>query len=246
MELQTISASKIKTYRTCAKKYYYTYKLAYKDRPEQEKNIGALYGTALHEAIEQRYRTGANPVFVFDAEMNRIHEEWSTKGYIIRGEEWLSKFLKDGRKILKEFDWNRFNPLELEYSFVLPFPNTSNPIVYIEGVIDHIDVAEFIADHKSQSKLPPLDTINNDAQFIIYTWAYKELYGVMPNAVYWNNLRTNELIPIDVYTAYDKKLIRLQEDIEAMLNATHFARINLDQKVCKRECSFYELCFGES
>lgn len=241
--IQTISASRIKTYRICARKYYYSYILDKNDRPEQDKNIGALLGTALHTAIERRYRNNEDPIMVFQRTMDETLTEWESKGHTILGEQWYTKSLKEGKKMLEAMNWDAFHPTELEFHFNFPFPTAENPIVMLNGYIDLIDPLGYVVDHKSQRKLPTQDQLNHDSQLLIYAWAYKQLYGILPAKVYWNDLRTSKLIEVDVLTDFDTKLSQLTLDIIAMTNNLYFARKQLDS-VCTRECSFYTLCYG--
>lgn len=243
MTLQTISASRIKTYKTCARQYQYKYALHKDDRPEQDKNIGALLGTSLHKAIESRYSNDSNAIQVFQDTMKTTYEEWEAAGYTIRGEEWYTRSLKDGRAILNGFDWDYWQPIALELNFTLPFPNEHTPIVLINGIIDMVDKREYVVDWKSQRKMPAQDQLDNDPQFIIYAWAYRQINGRLPKKLYWKQLRTDKLTEIDVLTGFDEKLQQLSLDIEAMLGNTHYQRRMLDS-VCKTECSFYDLCFG--
>lgn len=241
--LQTVSASKIKTYRTCSKKYEYTYI----NKPEvlvhtESKNIGALLGSSLHRAIEMKYKENADPLTTFTTFLDKTYAEWETAEYIILGEEWLSKSVKTGREILRDFDWDVFQPIDLERHFTLPFPSADNPICNMTGIIDLIDARGWVVDHKSQKETPTQEQLDNDAQFIIYYWAHNEMFNEYPARVIWNNLRTGTLIDIDIATNYNDKLQQLTSDIQTMLTNTAYARKLLD-RTCLRECNFYRLCW---
>lgn len=242
--LPTISASKINVYRTCAKQYYYKYILPYNSRPQDDKNVAALLGTALHRAIELKYREGKNPSLVFQDVMNDTITEWENKHYKINAAGYYSTALKVGKDIIKSFDWNRFDPIELEYAFTLPFPNPQNPLVNITGYIDLIDRDGIVVDHKSASVAPNQDELNHNPQFILYAWAYEQLYGTRPTGIIWNHLRTARLYEANIYERYEDKIAQLTNDIIAMLENEHHARRKID-KVCKSECSFFTLCYGE-
>lgn len=245
-QLPTVSASKIKTYRTCHKQFYYKYVLPKGDRPAEDKNIGALMGLSLHKAIEKKYRAGDNPTQVFQQTMLETLDDWEEEGFKINGIEWFSKSLKDGKDILREFDWNRFHPIELEMEFLLPFPNAKAPIALVNGYIDMVskdDMGYDVIDHKSQRKIPTQDQLNHDSQFILYAWAARELYGNLPRATIWNDLRNNRLIVVDVITDFDFKLGQLVYDIDALIHEDKYPRRQMDN-VCLKECSFYQNCYG--
>ncbi len=243
MTLPTISASKIKTYRTCHRQYYYKYVLPKNHRPVEDKNVGALMGLSLHKAIERKYRAGDNPIQVFQQTMLETLDQWEEGNVKVKGVEWFSKSLKDGKTILTEFDWQRFDPVDLEQEFTLHFPTATNAIALINGYIDIPTTNGWVDDHKSQRRQPPQDQLNHDSQFIIYAWAYREIYGNLPTATIWNHLRTNKLVVVDALTDFDFKLEQLTYDITALINEDQYPRRQMDN-VCVNECSFYSLCYG--
>ncbi len=242
MTLPIISASKVKTFRTCSKQFYYKYVVPKADRPEDAKNIGALLGTSLHKAIEKYYR-GENPIQVFQNTMLTTLDMWEDKGYKVNGAEWFSKSLKDGKEILNTFGWGLFDPVDLELEFMLPFPDAQHPIAIVNGYIDMTTTDKRVVDHKSQRRVPNQDQLNHDPQFILYAWAYREMYGSLPTATIWNDLRNNKQIVVDVLTEFDFKLGQLVYDIDAMIHEDKYPRRLMDN-VCVRECSFYGLCYG--
>lgn len=243
MTLPTISASKIKTYRTCHKQYYYKYIMPKNHRPVEDKNIGALLGLSLHKAIERKYRAGDNPLLIFQDTMLGTLDKWEDDGFIVKGVEWFSKSLKDGKAILKGFDWDYFKPIDLEQEFTLHFPSAKNAIALVNGYIDMTTTDGWVVDHKSQRVMPTQDQLNHESQFVIYAWAYREIYGNLPSRVIWNHLRTNKIVDVDVITNFDFKLDQLVYDIESMINEDHYPRRQMD-RVCTNECSFYTLCYG--
>ncbi len=242
--LPTVSASKIKVYRTCARQYQYKYKVAFADRPEDSKNVAALLGTALHKAIEMRYRENKSPTAIFQQVMGDTLDEWEDKRLQIKARDYFPRAMKVGKEILNAFPWTHFNPLDLEYAFTLPFPNPQNPVVNMTGYIDMLDMSGLVADWKSASVAPIQDELDNDPQFIIYYWAYQQIHDVPPWKVIWYHLRTQKEYEANIAHDYEFKLQRLAEDIEAMLINPLYPRRKLD-KVCRNECSFYELCYGK-
>jgi len=241
--LQRISASKVKTYKTCQKQYYYKYVIPFHNRPDQANNVAALMGTALHKAIELKYKDKANPIVTFQTVMRETIDEWEQKQQPINGMLYYSSLLKTGTDILKKFDWSRFEPIGLEVHFDLPFPSPENPLVMVNGIIDLETMDGTIVDHKSTKTKPKQDELDFDAQFLLYSWAYRQIYQNPPYKVIWNHLRTGELLEVN-QLGYEEKLEQLTHDIEAMLGNKFYARRNLDS-TC-RICSFYKLCYPES
>lgn len=262
-QVPTLSASRIKTAKTCARKYYYRYILPKDKRPKEQKNVYALKGTALHKAIELFYTENKSPKTTFQIVFLETLSQWQDEGFEIVGEDISTKVLKDGKLILDTIQWN-FKPLSLEYQFTLPFPNATNPIVYIEGIIDMINFSEddltvSIIDHKSNSKLPPIEDIAHDAQFILYYWAYYQKHHEYPAHIYWHHLKNGNLYDIPVADSYKQKLQQLEYDIRGILANTlapaqriagnyppedeivFFPRRQLDSE-CK-QCSYFNLCY---
>jgi len=243
--LSTYSASRIKAYKECARLYQHKYITAKHLREEEDKNTASLLGTGLHKAIEAYYRSNARPTAVFQEYMTTTVEQWEEQNLTIRGMEYLSKNIKLGKEILAAFDWNQFNPIALEHNFTLPFPNKDTPIVNINGIIDLLDMSGMVVDFKSAGTLPSPDELNNDIQFIIYYWAYEQLYNVAPWKVIWYHLRTNKQIEINIAADYSLKIQQLTLDIQAMLHhSEYYARKKMDS-FCLKNCSFYELCYGK-
>lgn len=242
--LPVVSASKIKTYRTCARQYKYKYEGIRADRPEDHRNIAALLGTALHKAIEVYYREGISATGTFQRVMVDTLEEWETNNYTVHMMDYYPRAMKVGKDILNTFNWSQFTPIEVEYKFTLPFPNAENPFVNITGVIDLLDASGMIVDHKSATYAPNQNAVNHDPQFILYAWAIQQIQGVLPQRVVWNHLRTARLIDVDVYTNYADKITQLIEDMRGMLINTLYPRKLLDD-TCMKRCSFYTLCYGE-
>lgn len=242
--LPTVSASKIKVYKTCAFQYYLKYRLPFNDRPADDKNVASLLGTALHEAIELYYGKGISATQTFQTVMDETITKWEDDKVKINAAGYYTTAMKIGKEILNNFNWKQFNPIELEYSFTLPFPNPIAPILNMTGYIDLIDRSrKLIVDFKSASHAPAQDELDHDPQFIIYAWAYEQIYNEKPDSIIWYHLRTDKQYEAHVQHNYQDKINKLSEDMLAMLESQRFARRQMDS-VCKTKCSFYELCYG--
>lgn len=240
--LPQISASKLKTWRTCSKKYYYTYvSKPTLEEHREEKNVGALLGSVLHRVIYEYYKDiSINPLALYQEKMFGTLDEWQSANYNIIGEQWFSKQLLLGREILEKLDWTQFSPVALELHFTIPFP-TDAPICKLTGFIDMIS-DDTVIDHKSQKEIESADEMANNAQFLLYRYAYNVLYGHYPRAIIWHDLRTQTCIDTGVQNNYDAKIAQLINDIKTMLQATHYSRIELSD-TCRKRCGFYKLCW---
>lgn len=188
--LPRVSASKLKTYEKCPKMYLANYKSEQKGNL----NIWAVIGTAAHKALEMHYRSQAMilPTFyqrvamAVTADVDGFENGLSVQKNIASG--------------LSEFNPAWYTPLlvadklQLERYFRLPYPNATEPICTIEGYIDMVTTAEQVVDYKTGSEKPSKKYVENDLQFIIYYWAYQQLFGTYPSEVIYHRLRDNKQI----------------------------------------------------
>lgn len=144
-------------------------------------------GSALHKAIEYHYAKPhkGSAQKVFYNYMTRMYDWWHKSGVEFKEYESFGELLKTGKHILETFPWDDYEPIAQELSFELPFSDHTR----IKGYIDMIDSGGFV-DFKS-SKNTPIN-LNTDIQFMLYAWAYYQLYGVWPKDGTWHHLRTNE------------------------------------------------------
>lgn len=235
-DLPTLSASKIIMFKTCPKQFYYRYVEYIPEQP----TVHAMFGTSLHKAIEMKYREGTNPNITFQATLQEEQQKYGNQ--TVRGEEYFSKYFKIFSKAIAELTWD-LQPKELEFRFELPFPNKESPICIINGIIDVVDERGWVVDHKSSKEVPAQLKLDNDPQFIIYYWAYTQIYGKPPDKMFWHHLRTGKFLESNVANEYEFKLQRLTTDIEAMLSNQNYHRITMNKDVCLLYCSYLDRCF---
>lgn len=243
-KLPVVSASKIKMYKTCGRKYYYRYVLPKEERPEDQNNIYALKGTALHAAIEKYYKKGdlQSALATYQETMLETMAKWQDTGIVV-GEDQLPRALKDGKEMLKGISWQSMVPEHIEYRFSLPFPNVESPFVFVDGIIDMITKEGSVIDHKSNAKLPNMQELEHDPQFMIYRWAYKQIYGTYPWKVVWHHLKSGDKIELP-FDNYEENFALLVHDVKEMVQrnfSTPPARRLMDAE-CK-QCMFFKECY---
>lgn len=182
------SASKLNLYRSCRAQYYDRYILR---KPNKVKDTSALFGSALHSAIEYRYMHGIDPYQRYQRYVNTIYSWWLNRGYDIRYSADIGTMLRDGKAILGTFPWNIFNPVALERNFSVPFRH-----VMLNGYIDLIgrdgDWLQ-VVDFKSSKRKPKQNDIDTDIQFHIYAYAARSMYGILPAEVARYHLRDHSV-----------------------------------------------------
>jgi hypothetical protein len=235
--LPDFSASRFNLYKTCPR----LYKMQYIEGLEGNKHVYTVMGSALHHAIEEYYAGKTNFLPVFSNYFNEAIASavGSEKGLV--ASNLIGKASQLGQTILRGLNWDQFVPARIEYGFRLPFP-AENPLVLMRGFIDMITEDGCIIDHKSGSKKPTGPELANNPQLLIYVWAYEQLFGVKPKAVYWHHLRTLELVEAAVMVDYDTKIQKLEESLVHILNDTEFTKIDQGY-FCNRICAHVELCW---
>lgn len=237
--LPEFSASRFNTYKTCARMYYYQYS------EQQPKSVHAytVMGSALHFAIEHFYKTKEQPLTVFSTKFNELSRAAASSVTGIVAGNLISKAHQIGQDILREFDWGKLNPTEIELGFRFEFP-TENPLVIMRGFMDMITEEGYIIDHKSAGKRPTKAELAVNPQLLLYVWAYERMYGKKPVKVYWHHLRTAELIEADVLTDYDTKLQALVDTLRTILADTEYQKQPYGY-FCTNLCSYHDLCWSQ-
>ena len=231
------SASRINTYKTCPRLYYFKYI----EQLEEPKHILTIMGSALHKSIENYYLKGIPAQSTFMKEFyGGVSYAENQLGVV--GKDSPAQVAMLGRSIVDAIDWG-LKPIELEKSFELPFPNKENPVCILRGVIDMILEDGIIIDHKSSKVQPSKKKLSENYQFTLYAWAYRELYGKLPHKVYWHHLRTQQLIEADVTKDFEEKLTNIVNDVKIILEDTQYEKVERNG-FCDHVCHFKDKCWS--
>jgi ATP-dependent exoDNAse (exonuclease V) beta subunit len=222
--VQTLSASKIKLYLECRKRY----KDKYIDKVAEIENTSSLMGKAIHTAIEAHYK-GLNAAKIYHEYMIARYDEMLMADAEFKEYQSFSALLKTGRDIISTFPWSIYTPLAQELDFTIPLDD----ICYLHGFIDMV-TDDGIVDFKSSSRKPK--NLDYDIQFIIYAYAYEHLYNKPATKVYWHHLRTHEQL---VWNVADMDIkVRDLQDICRIIAADTFDDIPEPCRVCKPWCHY--------
>ena len=239
INLPEFSASRFNTYKTCARMFHYQYN----EQLPRSVHAYTVLGSALHSAIEHFYKTKEQPSILFSTKFNELSRAAASSETGIVAGNLVSKAHQIGQDILRQFDWGKLNPVEIELGFRFQFP-AENPLVIMRGFMDMITEEGYIIDHKSAGKRPTKAELATNPQFILYVWAYEQMYGKKPAKVFWNHLRTAELIEADVLTDYDAKLQALVKTLRTILADTEYPKQPYGY-FCTNLCSFHDLCWSK-
>ena len=110
--LLTLSASKLKTFSSCERKFYYEYV----DKRETKRHPAAALGTAVHKTIEKVYLEQVDPITTFlDVFGNELIS------CEIEPNEVKPELTRDGLKMVTLYKYEKRQPVEMEVEFYYPF-----------------------------------------------------------------------------------------------------------------------------
>jgi hypothetical protein len=237
--IPTVSASKLQMFIKCQRQFY----LKYVRELTMKEWTGAIMGSAIHHAISHKLQDpDSKEIPLFLRHYNAAIETIAA----------VDKYRNEtpmrvtGLNIIREMDWERLKPLHdhngafVEREFLLPYPSSYAPKVYVHGIMDLVTEDYILIDHKSSKDLPTLLDVN--IQFTIYHWAFEQLFQRTPKAIYWHHLRTKEMIPYthQGYEHLDKVIDLYLKKQGKQMQA--FKKKKKDQ-FCVRVCAFHDLCW---
>lgn len=232
MALPTLSASKLKTFVGCNKRYQYQYI----ERFPQDKHPAAALGTAVHATIDKVYKQRQDPVSLFIKEFTKeLYDANLNLDPFV-----LARYTADGIAMVGDYNYLDNNPTATEVEFRLKFPNDSQAICTIHGFIDQIYDWGFV-DLKTNKQKPKQEDLNSDLQFILYQWAYKQITGNPAMFSVWHHLRTQERLNAYVLN----KEAFAEKTIEDILTAKQSGEYPKNRAYHCRWCPFKEPCFAE-
>jgi len=224
------SATMLKMFLQCPRKFEYRY---LRKLPE-EKNVWAVTGTSVHTAIQYGHDLKKD-----GAEYNEIVlpviEKFDTTFCELDGYSYgpqSNKLYKESQKMLREYAFDRDPEIQEHY-----FEIDIDGIIFV-GYIDQLYPWGFV-DLKTSRNKPNKVVLDNDPQFIIYSFAYRGFYGKDVDKAYWHHLRTGEDIEANVDTDH---IYRLEELASHIQKQEFFPR---SHSVLCNYCSFKDFCFSD-
>lgn len=228
----TFSASKIKTFIECRNRYYWRY---IKRLPDTM-SLYAILGTSFHKAVERFYTSTDNPYEVYE-------QTWHRERKVAKLPH-DNKLYYDGMDMLDRYPGDNPDrvPTLSEQYFSLSFPNNEAPICQMNGVIDqYYEKKRMVWDLKTAKRKPTVKQLNNDPQFILYSWASERLFGCTPTIV-WYHARTADELVADV--AGPEKLQSVIDTIQEMIRFHENPQPDIVERTCAF-CPYVTQCRGE-
>jgi DNA helicase-2/ATP-dependent DNA helicase PcrA len=176
-----VSFRQVDDYDTCPLKYKYTHIL----RVPLLRDHRVVYGSAIHEAIREYHRRKARRQLVtLEDLVSNFERAWINEGFISREHE--DQRLEEGREVLRQFfkfqEGTGYVPTFVEAPFSFQVGATR-----VKGRWDRVDMRGdevVLIDFKTSDVRTQKDAdrrARESLQLAIYTLAYREVYGAMPD-----------------------------------------------------------------
>lgn len=212
-----LSASSIKDFLSCERKYWY--RRFHSD--QRATSIEADTGTAVHDVIETYWNNSVSG-------MSRItyYPEIDT----VKASQALEIFYEKFVSLLSSKD-------KIEKKFSIEW----TPNVKFVGTMDRITPNGIIYDWKTNKRLPV--DLSSDPQFILYNYAYRVMNGRPPASVYFASLTYGRLIKFKYNkTKEDILLDEIIPDMLEHIGRNKFNPTGLYRFTTCRHCFFKEHC----
>lgn len=239
--------SHLRCYEQCPQKYKFQY--IDKIKIKVKENIELFLGKRVHETLKTLYQD-----LMYQKEntlgelLNFLRDEWATnwsESVAANKEYNLEDYLRIAEKYITDF-YNRYKPFNQGKTIGLEERITINLDDHkLCGYIDRLTEAEEgcyeIHDYKTCSKLPSLETIENDRQLALYSIGVKQRYINVNNVhLIWHFLKFDKEIGS---TRSDNDLDELKKNtiqlIDIIENAKEFPANY--SKLCDW-CKFRAIC----
>lgn len=235
-----LSASSIKDYLECPKRFYY--RTFHKDKSKVSNHV--VFGSIVHEAIEE-FDNGKDAVkwaVAQWAERMTPEFEFAEIKQVPKPPKSFTKMLGNYyTKIVPEFPIEK--PQKTELFFEIPWSEITidgkKSEVIILGKIDKI-AGSNVYDWKTGARRPTKYQLQ-DFQFYLYSWAYEKMYGERPT-VYYGHLNTGDIIPVQLNDYMRNDLASTVEHVVDNLRDERFHRVTGYH--CGN-CFYREFCYGE-
>ena len=238
LSVQSWSATSLKTYLECKRKYYFNYILKIKEHSISLKPKGYEVGLIIHDILENMYKTSN---LSYDYLCNKLTTHQNKNPYLtLELEIWKKKLKKFIAKEKQRFTQDNIEVYSLEKAFNIKYNG-----INIKGAIDRIDKLSdntyAILDYKTSStlKIDTAKTYENskDFQLEFYYLACKDI-NISQVAYYDLNdalIKKEELL--------EEKLLRLDNIFKALKTS----KVNFSKCEDKKACTFciYKIICGE-
>ncbi|WP_072679829.1 PD-(D/E)XK nuclease family protein [Arcobacter sp. LA11] len=237
----TWSASSLKEYLECKRKYYLNHILKIKEHDISIKPKGYELGNIIHNSLEVYYKQGTHTYEKLLGIINDMSKEKVSNNSFLNLdlEIWKKKLVEFVKKEEKRFEDN-LKIISLEEPFLIEYED-----IKLRGTIDRVDLlgeTYIVLDYKTSSNLK-LDTIRTyekaiDFQLEFYYLAIENLYKTTNIKTYYYDLYNMKL---QEEVVLEEKLESLRE-IFNNLNTKSVNFLKCDNNQICQYCTYKVLC----
>lgn len=242
------SATQLDMLNRCARQYYYRYVLGLKSRPGAALSLGS----GCHSALEHNYTqkieshkdrpvSEVQEVFAATLEQRKDETSWTDMKY--------DKAMDVGTTLIKEYQTNyapQIQPVAVEKEFLISLPGVSKPI---KGFVDIIDDHGIIRDHKVVGRAKTKRDLETSLQLGIYSLAYKEDTGKLPNMISFDCLlkAKGKVEQVGMKPEEDRlmRTLKIIQDFDKQIQAMLLPANENGWWCSPRWCGFYNRCQKE-
>jgi putative RecB family exonuclease len=186
--MEYLSSSQINLYSQCSLKY----KFQYVDLlPRPFKPSGLAFGSALHSALSWFHResmtNGGVPLEklykIFDADWYSQRTEAEIRYKNGEDETKLAVLAREMLALYLNLPPKRARASEVPFSIPLTLPGDGKNLIYLEGVIDLIEIDDVITEFKTSAQMMDSKDADESLQLTIYSYAYEKIYQRPPKVL---------------------------------------------------------------
>jgi len=221
-----ISATSIKDFIDCSKKYYWRINNAEESVNTPEMDAGLI----VHEVLEKYWDQSKS--HNLQKGLHLTESKKLPERLVERVEYCINSYHDNFAGLLSKDD-------EKEISFKLKMDED----VFLVGRIDRITKgSNLVLDWKTSEA--SVINIDSDIQFLLYYYAYTRMYGHPPSGVYYVALLHNQLITLHVDRGqYEILMYEIIPNIIKQIKNNEYAREGIFRSKCNR-CQFKNICIG--
>jgi len=249
--MNVYSYSKLKCYEHCPQKYKFQY--IDKIKIEAKESIELFLGKRVHETLKKLYhdlqyqkKNTLEDLLVFLR--NRWAKNWNDSIMIVKEEYHPDDYINMAEKCIIKY-YNRYKPfnhgrtIALEDRILINLDDSGNYKLcgYIDRLTEAEDGCYEIHDWKTCSRLPSLETIENDRQLALYSIGVKQRYpDVKDIRMIWHFLKFDKEID-SIRT--DEELKELKQNTIRLINAIeNTEKFPANPSVLCKWCKFKSMC----
>jgi len=203
MELKKISYSGMSTYRSCPKKYHFSY---VRGMWPERKAIPLVVGSAIHKVLAKQYELlrDNKKLTIKDGNDLFLSELKSEPMDLDEKKETIETIALDLKPVIDKICRNplKVKPKNVERFFQVDFKNPLTGEMLgpkLSGIIDLDTVDDEIYEHKSAGQMWTDENIKNTLQHVVYYVGFYNLHHKLPKKIFYHVIYKHAKSGIDLF-----------------------------------------------